>query len=109
MVLHFSSEDELDFTIHCATQKGLRVRHSSVSSKGSSAESDFEKEMNEELNQRVSALEEARKTGQISKGKNTVLSALVNHEKYTCTCNDVWGFLLNRNFALSLILRDTSK
>lgn len=62
-----SSEDELDFTIHCATQKGLRVRHSSVSSKGSSAESDFEKEMNEELNQRVSALEEARKTGQISK------------------------------------------
>lgn len=78
MVLHFSSEDELDFTIHCATQKGLRVRHSSVSSKGSSAESDFEKEMNEELNQRVSALEEARKSGQISKGKNTVL------EKYTC-------------------------
>lgn len=79
-VLHFSSEDELDFTIHCATQKGLRVRHSSVSSKGSSAESDFEKEMNEELNQRVSALEEARKSGQISKGRNTVLSALVNHE-----------------------------
>lgn len=95
MVLHFSSEDELDFTIHCATQKGLRVRHSSVSSKGSSAESDFEKEMNEELNQRVSALEEARKTGQISKGNNTVL--------------DVWGFLLNRNFAVSFFLRDTSK
>lgn len=107
MVLHFSSEDELDFTIHCATQKGLRVRHSSVSSKGSSAESDFEKEMNEELNQRVSALEEARKTGQISKGNSTVLSALVNHEKYTC--NDVWGFLLNRNFAASFFLRDTSK
>lgn len=62
-----SSEDELDFTIHCAAQKGLRVRHSSVSSKGSSAESDFEKEMNEELNQRVSALEEARKSGQKSK------------------------------------------
>lgn len=78
-----------------------------MSSKGSSAESDFEKEMNEELNQRVSALEEARKTGQISKGNSTVLSALVNHEKYTC--NDVWGFLLNRNFAVSFFLRDTSK
>ncbi|XP_062598998.1 E2F-associated phosphoprotein-like [Saccostrea cucullata] len=66
-----SSDDELDFTIHCANQKRVRVRHSSVSSKGSSAESDFEKEMNEELDRRVTALEEARKSGQtISGSKN---------------------------------------
>ena len=55
----------------------MRVRHSSVSSKGSSAESDFEKEMNEELNQRVSALEEARKsgiTGQKEKGGHKSLN-----------------------------------
>lgn len=72
-----SSDDELDFTIHCANQRGMRVRHSSVSSKGSSAESDFEKEMNEELNQRVSALEEARKsgfTGQKEKGGHKSLN-----------------------------------
>jgi hypothetical protein len=39
-----------------------------VSSKGSSAESDFEKEMNEELDKRVSALEEARRAGQEKTG-----------------------------------------